>query len=91
LRILAEDEREDIRQQFDELGYWSFTPVEAGVPLEERGGPAPKLEVEGKVTFEAGSLSREEAILNGTLEVPQDITGIKKLEGEKRLLDDTSA
>lgn len=181
LRILAEDEWKDIRQQFDELGYCCFTPEGARALPEERAAPAPKPDVEGRVTFEAGALSREEleAILNtlpvditfvdkedtvryfnqseerifprtravigrkvqqchpqkslhvvkrivedfrggrrdvaefwikqqgkfvhirylpvrdkngeylGTLEVTQDIAGIKKLEGEKRLLDDT--
>ncbi len=183
LRILAEDEWKDIRQQFDELGYCSFTPTGAEALPEEKAAPAPKPDVEGRVTFEAGSLSREEleSILNtlpvditfvdkedkvryfnqaeerifprtravigrgvqqchpqkslhivnrivedfrsgrrdvaefwikqqgkfvhiryfpvhdqdgeylGTLEVTQDIAGIKRLEGEKRLLDDTAA
>ena len=181
LRIFTEDEWKDIRQQFDELGYCSFTPTGAEVLPEERAAPAPEPEVEGRVTFETGSLSREEleSILNtlpvditfvdredkvrffnqieerifprtraiigrsvqqchpqksihvvnrivedlragrrdvvefwmnqqgrfvhvryfsvrdkngeylGTLEVTQDVTDIKKLEGEKRLLDDT--
>ena len=73
LRILAEDEWKDIRQQFDELGYCCFTPEGARALPEERAAPAPKPEVEGRVTFETGALSREEleAILNT---LPVDIT-----------------
>ncbi|MBL7184281.1 MAG: DUF438 domain-containing protein [Anaerolineae bacterium] len=73
LRILAEDEWKDIRQQFDELGYCCFTPEGAGALPEERAAPAPKPEVEGRVSFETGALSREEleAILNT---LPVDIT-----------------
>jgi DUF438 domain-containing protein len=59
LRILAEDEWQDIRQQFDELGYCSSTPTGAEVLLEERAAPAPRPEVEGGVTFKAGALSIE--------------------------------
>jgi hypothetical protein len=77
LRILAEDEWKDIRQQFDELGYCCFTPEGARALPEERAAPAPKPEVEGRVTFETGALSREEleAILNT---LPVDITFVDK-------------
>ncbi len=73
LRILAEDEWKDVRQQFDELGYCSYTPTGAEVLPEEKAALAPKPEVEGRVTFEVGSLSREEleAILDT---LPVDIT-----------------
>lgn len=77
LRILAKDEWEDIKQQFDELGYCSFTPTGAEAPPEERPAPVPRPEAEGRVTFEAGSLSREEleAILNT---LPVDITFVDR-------------
>ncbi|MBL7183241.1 MAG: DUF438 domain-containing protein [Anaerolineae bacterium] len=77
LKILAEDEWKDIKHQFDELGYCSFTPTGAEVLPEEGAAPAPKPEVEGRVTFETGSLSREEleVILNA---LPVDITFVDK-------------
>jgi PAS domain S-box-containing protein len=77
LRILAQDEWRDIKQQFDELGYCSFTPVGAEALPEDRAAPAAKSEVEGGVSFETGSLSREEleAILNT---LPVDITFVGK-------------
>lgn len=77
LRILAEDEWKDIRQQFDELGYCSFTPAGAEALPEERAAAAPKPELEDRVTFETGSLSREEleAILDT---LPVDITFVDK-------------
>jgi PAS domain S-box-containing protein len=75
LRVLAEDEWKDIRRQFDELGYCSFTPTGAEVLPEERAAPKP--EAEGKVTFETGSLSREE--LEATLNaLPVDITFVDR-------------
>ncbi len=73
LSMFDEDEWKDIRQQFDELGYCSFTPTGGEVLPEEGPTPPPKPEVEGRVTFEAGSLSGEQlrAILNA---LPLDIT-----------------
>lgn len=77
LRVMAEEEWKDVRQQFDELGYCCFTPQAARVPLEEIETPAPKPEVEGRVTFETGMLSKEEleAILNT---LPVDITFVDR-------------
>lgn len=77
LRVITEDEWEDIRRQFDELGYCCFTPEGARVLPEERAASIPEPEVEGRVTFETGSLSREEleAILNT---LPVDITFVDK-------------
>jgi len=77
LRVMAEEEWKDVRQQFDELGYCCFTPQAARVPLEEIEAPAPEPEVEGRVTFETGMLSKEEleAILNS---LPVDITFVDR-------------
>jgi len=73
LRVLAEGEWKDIRQQFDELGYCCFTPESARVLPEEAEAPTPKLRVEGEIVFETGALSVEEleALLNT---LPVDIT-----------------
>ena len=77
LRVMAEDEWKDIRQQSDELGYCCFTPEEAKVLPEEREAAVPKPEVEGRVTLETGALSIEEieAMLNA---LPVDITFVDK-------------
>lgn len=77
LRVIAEDEWKDIRQQFDELGYCCFTPEGAMVSLERKAAPMPKPEAEGRVTFETGALSRKE--LEGVLNaLPVDITFVDK-------------
>lgn len=77
LRVMAEDEWQDTRRQFDELGYCCFTPASARAIPEEAEAPAPVPEAEGKVAFESGTLSREEleAILNT---LPVDITFVDK-------------
>jgi PAS domain S-box-containing protein len=78
LRVIAEDEWRDTKQQFDSLGYCSFTPEAARVPLEEKVVQTPKPEaVEGRVAFETGALSREEleSVLNA---LPVDITFVDK-------------
>jgi PAS domain S-box-containing protein len=74
LRVMTEEEWRDARQQFDELGYCSFTPEEARGPVEEdRVEHVRGREVEGRVTFATGTLTAEEleAILNA---LPIDIT-----------------
>lgn len=73
LKVIGEDEWKDMRDQFDELGYCCFTPEPARVPVEVTEPPTPKPEVEGRLPFETGSLSREEieAIFNT---LPLDIT-----------------
>ena len=77
LRVITEEEWKDIRGQFDELGYCCFTPQAARARPEKVEAPAPKLKVEGRVTFETGSLSRDEleALLNT---LPVDITFVDK-------------
>jgi len=77
LRILTEDEWKDIRQQFNELGYCSFTPKDAQIHDEERHEMKTESEVEGRVSFEMGALSRDE--LERVLDtLPVDITFVDK-------------
>jgi PAS domain S-box-containing protein len=77
LKVIGENEWKDIRHQFDEIGYCSFTPQFARITTEEMRAPTSKPEIEGMIPFETGSLSREqiEAIF-GTL--PVEITFIDK-------------
>ena len=77
LKVITEGEWQDIRQQFDELGYCCFTPEPARV--SPAGAPSQKVspQVEGMVALEVGSLSTEEleAVLNT---LPVDITFVDK-------------
>ncbi|MFQ6083565.1 MAG: DUF438 domain-containing protein [Candidatus Aminicenantia bacterium] len=77
LKVIGENEWKDIRHQFDELGYCCFTPEPARIPIKEAGIPVSKPEVEGVVSFETGTLSKEEieAIFNT---LPVDITFVDK-------------
>lgn len=75
LRVMEEKEWPEIRRQFDEIGYCCFTPQFPEMPAmeEERVVKAE----EGMITFETGSLSREEIewILNS---LPVDITFVDR-------------
>ncbi len=75
LEVLSDDEWLAIRDQFDEIGYCSFTPDVPQPPVV--GKPAPRTEEKNEVHFEAGSLSpREiEGIFNN---LPVDITFVGK-------------
>jgi PAS domain S-box-containing protein len=77
LKVIGENEWRDIRKQFDEIGYCCFTPESARGGIEETRAPTPKPEMEGAVTFETGTLSKEaiEAIFNN---LPVDITFVDK-------------
>jgi len=77
LKVMAEDEWRDTKQQFDELGYCTFTPESARMPLLGKEIRVVKPETQDRVAFEAGSLSREE--LEGMLDsLPVDITFVDK-------------
>ena len=77
LKVMAEDEWKDMKQQFDELGYCSFTPESARMPLGGKETRVVKPETQDRVVFETGSLSREE--LEGMLDsLPVDITFVDK-------------
>ncbi len=73
LDVIGEGEWKDVRQQFDELGYCSFTPESARITVEETKGLVPKREIEGTIPFETGNLPKDgiEAIFNT---LPVDIT-----------------
>jgi DUF438 domain-containing protein len=77
LQVMGENEWPDIRHQFDELGYCSFTPGLAMVAMEGIGAPASKPEIEGMVSFDTGVFSVEEleAVLNT---LPVDVTFVGK-------------
>lgn len=78
LRVIEEGEWNEIRREFDEIGYCCFTPEPARIAFG--GGTEIQVsepEIEGEVSFEVGSLSKEEieAILNT---LPVDITFVDK-------------
>jgi DUF438 domain-containing protein len=77
LEVIGEGEWLEIRHQFDELGYFCFTPEPAKVVFGDIGRPVIKSEVKGMLSFETGSLSGEqiEAILNT---LPVDVTFVDK-------------
>jgi hypothetical protein len=77
LKVIEENEWKDVRHQFDELGYCCFTPETARITIKEVKPPTPKPEVEGLISFETGTLSKEEieAIFNT---LPVDITFVDK-------------
>jgi PAS domain S-box-containing protein len=84
LRVLTDVEWREAKQQFDEIGYCSFTPKHliAKPPAGEveRGEVMPA--AEGVVQFETGSLSKEEiaAILDT---IPVDISFVDKDDAVK--------
>jgi hypothetical protein len=77
LKVIEENEWKDVRHQFDELGYCCFTPETARITIKGVKPPTPKPEVEGLISFETGTLSKEEieAIFNT---LPVDITFVDK-------------
>jgi len=77
LKVIGGNEWKDIRHQFDEIGYCSFTPESARITTEEMKAPTSKPEIEGMIPFETGSLSKEqiETIFNT---LPVEITFIDK-------------
>lgn len=77
LKVIEEDEWRDIRHQFDEIGYCSFTPESVRIAPEEMKAPTSKPEMEGIIPFETGSLSKGqiEAIFST---LPVEITFIDK-------------
>ncbi len=79
LQAITDSEWEDVRKEFDEIGYCGFTPPQAIVPMPT--GKAGKAEMEtkpeGTLQFETGSLSKEEA--EAVLDtIPLDISFIDK-------------
>jgi len=78
MKVIKENEWNEVIKQFSEIGYCCFTPVHAKVTVEKIETPIDEPEIEeGKVPFETGTLSKEEieAIFNT---MPVDITFVDK-------------
>jgi DUF438 domain-containing protein len=77
LDVITDHEWGDVRAQFDEIGYCSFTPAAARVEFRVKAEPVVTPSVEGVVPFETGALTWEEieAILNT---LPLDVTYVDK-------------
>lgn len=84
LRVLTDAEWREVRQQFDEIGYCSFTPkhLVAKPPAREVEKREVMPAAEGLLQFETGSLTKEEieAILNT---VPVDLSFVDKDDAVK--------
>ncbi|MEM2905122.1 MAG: PAS domain-containing protein, partial [Candidatus Bathyarchaeia archaeon] len=77
LQVMSESEWQEVRRQFDELGYCSFTPEAARVPFKKEEAPVSEGALNGLVAFETGELTKDqlEAILNT---LPVEITFVDK-------------
>ncbi len=77
LKVIGKDEWTNIRIQFDQLGYCSFTPESARIATEGAEVSILKTETEGTVRLATGSLSKEEieSIFNT---LPVDITFVDR-------------
>ena len=83
LQAVSIDEWEEVRKEFDEIGYCCFTPPAATVTMQA-GEPRSKAEplAEETLKFETGSLSKEEveAILDS---LPIDISFVDRNDSVK--------
>jgi PAS domain S-box-containing protein len=78
LKVITDNEWKDVKKEFDELGYCSFTPESAISSLKETTEErAARPEVEGIAAFSTGNLSHEEieAIFNS---LPVELTFVDK-------------
>jgi len=77
LKVIMEDEWKDIREQFDEIGYCSFTPKASIVPMKKVVALSSESKEQDRIAFETGSLSTKEieAIFNT---LPVDITFVDR-------------
>ncbi len=83
MRVVTEQEWMDIRREFDEIGYPSFTPKHLTAPLPvEKRVEKPLAAPPELLQFETGSLSKEEAeaILNT---LPVDLTFVDREDAVK--------
>jgi PAS domain S-box-containing protein len=84
LQVITASEWEDIRKEFDEIGYCCFTPPQITVPMQaaEAEKPTAETHAEGILQFETGSLSEEEteAILDT---IPLDVSFVDKNDSVK--------
>ncbi|TET83142.1 DUF438 domain-containing protein [candidate division TA06 bacterium] len=77
LKVITEDEWIEIKNQFDEIGYCSFTPEYTTVAAEKERTSEPDAASKGQIAFETGSFSKEELeVLLNTL--PVDITFVDR-------------
>jgi len=81
LQTIKESEWQDVRKQFDEIGYCCYTPPQAARAAQAEATQKEE-DVEGLLKFETGALSREEAeaILDS---LPVDISFIDKDDSVK--------
>ncbi|KPL03216.1 MAG: histidine kinase [candidate division Zixibacteria bacterium SM23_73_2] len=77
LKVVKKDEWKEIRAQFDELGYCSFTPQPKEMPEEKEEATFSESTSKRKVDFETGDMTDEEieSVFNS---LPVDITFIDK-------------
>ena len=77
LKVMEENEWPDIRRQFDKLGYCPFTPTSATATFGKMVAARSVTVSEGMISFETGSLSKEEveAILDS---LPIEVTFVDK-------------
>jgi len=77
LRLIGDREWQEIKASMDDLGYCYFTPKEAIRKRAELGKGIKEKAQEGEITFETGSMTKEEleAMLNS---LPIDITFVDK-------------
>ena len=84
LQVVTNGEWVDVRKEFDEIGYCSFTPPQVIVAMQATTVEKPKTEpaVAGTLQFETGSLSKEEAeaILDT---IPLDISFVDRNDSVK--------
>jgi len=84
LQVVTNEEWVDVRKEFDEIGYCSFTPSQVTVAMPTMTVEKPKTEpaVAGTLQFETGSLSKEEAeaILDT---IPLDISFVDRNDSVK--------
>ncbi|MEM4251306.1 MAG: DUF438 domain-containing protein, partial [Candidatus Bathyarchaeia archaeon] len=77
LKVIPQNEWREIREQFDEIGYCSFTPGAALAPLQEAAAMSSEQKGQERIAFETGSLSAKEieAIFDT---LPVDVTFVDK-------------
>jgi DUF438 domain-containing protein len=77
LKVIPENEWKDVREQFDEIGYCSFTPGAALAPLQEAASMSSEQKGDDRIPFETGSLSvKEVEAIFDTL--PVDVTFVDR-------------
>jgi hypothetical protein len=82
LQALTVDEWEEVRKEFDEIGYCRFTPKSATTKLQTEKPTTKAMASESLLQFETGSLSKEE--VEGILDsLPVDISFVDRNDSVK--------